>query len=72
MRLEQDTCQSVSSVRRLPGRWFEQVDVRNLAFIDEAGHPSRNGALRAYCSALGNVVVDVPRNRGNKRFHYWH
>ncbi|MBM0740334.1 IS630 family transposase [Phormidium sp. CLA17] len=44
--------------------WLEQVDVRNLVFIDEAG--IHLGMVRLFARALrGQRAVDaVPRNRG--------
>lgn len=45
-------------------QWLEQVDVRNLVFIDEAG--IHLGMLRLFARAYrgGRAVDAVPRNRG--------
>jgi len=60
---EQDTL-DVRKQRDDYRRWLEQVDVRNLVFIDEAG--VHLGMVRLFARAFrGQRAVDaVPRNRG--------
>ena len=53
-------CQQRNDYRR----WLEQVDVRNLVFIDEAG--IHLGMVRLFARAFGGqrAIDAVPRNRG--------
>jgi transposase len=60
---EQDT-PGVRQQRDDYRQWLEQVDVRNLVFIDEAG--IHVGMVRLFARAFGGerAVDTVPRNRG--------